>query len=377
VAPYKLQTSTAMESWISLCPGIQVLLGNGDGTFQTPIQIASAGLESIGDFNDDGKLDFVGGSVYLQVPLIFSPRSLDFGTQKVSTQSPPQTVTATNDGSTTLTITSIGFSGNDPQDFSQTNDCGSTIAVGAQCHIKIVFQPQAGGARSASLSVSYQGFGSPQGIPLTGFGAVATVTLTPPKLTFPLQLVGTTSSAQPATLTNTGTVSVNISNTATTAQFSQTNNCPSSLPVSGNCQIQVQFAPQQKGQIAGTLSVTDDAQGSPQTVTLSGAATEVKLSTVGVNFGNQKVGTKSPSAPVKMTNVGKSSFIINQISIKGSNATDFSQTNNCGSKVPAGGSCTIKVIFAPKAKGNRSASLQISDTGGGSPQKVALTGNGT
>jgi FG-GAP-like repeat/Abnormal spindle-like microcephaly-assoc'd, ASPM-SPD-2-Hydin len=357
--------------------GIQVLLGNGDGTFQNPIQIASDGLWGIGDFNGDGKLDFAGGSVYLQVPLIFSPRSLDFGTQKVGTQSPPQTVTATNDGSSPLTITNIGFSGSDPQDFSQMNDCGSTIFVGAQCNIKIVFQPQAGGTRSASLSVSYQGFGSPQGVPITGFGAVATVTLAPSKLTFPLQLVGTTSSAQPATLTNTGTVSVNISKISTTVQFSQTNNCPSSLPVSGNCQIQVQFAPEQKGQIAGTLSVTDDAQGSPQTVMLSGAATEVKLSTVGVNFGDQKVGTKSRPAPVTVTNVGKSSFIIHQISFKGANAADFSQTNNCGSKIQAGASCTIKVVFAPKAKGARSASLQISDTGGGSPQKVALSGTGT
>jgi hypothetical protein len=110
---------------------------------------------------------------------------------------------------------------------------------------------------------------------------------------------------------------------------------------------------------------------------LSGAATEVKLSTVGVNFGDQKVGTKSSPAPIRVTNVGKSSFIIHQISFKGADAADFSQTNNCGTKVQAGASCTIKVIFTPKAKGNRSASLQISDTGGGSPQKVVLTGNGT
>jgi len=313
--------------------------------------------------------------LYLQVPLNLSPSSLDFGNQKVGTKSPPQTVTAINDGSSTLTIKGIGVAGD--KDFTQTNDCGTSIPVGGRCKIKIVFQPRTGGSRSADLVVRYQGLGSPQTVSLTGVGAVAKVKLTPSSLKFPLQLVGTTSSAQTATLTNTGTEVVNISDISTTAQFTQSNNCPSSLPVSGSCQIQVQFAPQQRGQIAGTLSVTDDAQGSPQTVALSGMGTVVKLSAVGLNFGDQKVGTKSPPAPIKLTNVGKGSLAIHGISIKGADPGDFSQTNNCGGKVPGGGSCKIKVTFAPQAKGKRSASLQISDNGGGSPQKVALTGNGT
>jgi hypothetical protein len=356
--------------------GIDVLLGNGDGTFQPPILIARDSLGAIGDFNNDGKLDFAGNLVYLQVPIMFSPLSLDFGTQKVGTQSAPQTVAATNVGASILTLTGISFTGDDPQDFTQNNDCGTSIQVGGQCHIKIVFQPQAGGNRSASLSVGYQGFGSPQGIPVAGFGTLAIVTLTPASLTFSLQLDGTTSHPQTATLTNRGTASVNISNIGTSAQFTQTNNCPSSLAVGAHCLIQVAFAPKQKGHISGTLSVTDDAQGSPQTVVLSGVATEVKVSTKGVNFGNQKVGTKSAPAPVKLTNTGLVPFTVTQVSIQGKDPEDFSQTNNCH-KVFPGGSCTIKVTFAPTATGQRTATLQISDNGGGSPQKIAFNGNGT
>jgi hypothetical protein len=192
-----------------------------------------------------------------------------------------------------------------------------------------------------------------------------------------LRLIGTTSSPKTATLTNTGTVPVNISNISTTGPFTETNNCPSSLAIGTNCQIQVKFAPVQKGFATGTLSVTDDAEGSPQMVALSGTGTVVKLSPLGINFGNQKVGTHSMPAPVTLTNVGTTSLTIHQIGFTGKDSADFSQTNDCRTSVPPRGNCTIQITFTPQVTGKRSASLQVSDNGGGSPQKVALSGNGT
>jgi hypothetical protein len=362
----------------SVNSAIDTLLGNGDGTFQNPIQVATDFSSSLvmGDFNGDGKLDLVGQSLYLQTPINVSPSSLNFGTQNVGTKSPPQNVTVINSGTSTLTISNIGISGSDPKDFSQNNNCTS-LPAGSQCVIMVTFDPTAGGPRSAQLNVSYPGLGSPQSVSLIGVGAISAVTLTPSSLKFNVQLLGTTSPAQTATLTNTGTVAVNISNISTTAAFTQTNNCPASVAVGGSCQIRVEFAPIVKGLAAGTLSVTDSAQGSPQTVALSGIGTEVQLSATGVNFGNQKVGTKSAPAPIKLTNVGATALSISQIAIKGLDPGDFSRTSNCGNSVPAGGNCTIKVTFAPKAKGPRAASLRIYDNGGGSPQKVALSGKGT
>jgi hypothetical protein len=226
--------------------------------------------------------------------------------------------------------------------------------------------------------VSYQGFGGPQFVTLSGTGVqVASVSLTPAKMTFPTQVIGTTSSAQTATLTNTGSLAVNISKISATTPFSQMNNCPSSLTVGGSCQIQVSFKPTAKGLASGKLSVSDDATGSPQTVALSGTGTVVALSPIGVNFGDQKVGTKSVPVPVRLTNTGKTSLSISQIAITGTDAGDFSQTNHCGKSVPAGGSCTIKVAFKPAATGQRSAKLAVSDDGGGSPQGISLSGTGT
>lgn len=64
------------------------------------------------------------------------------------------------------------------------------------------------------------------------------------------------------------------------------------------------------------------------------------------------------------------------ITIVGGAAGDYSQTDNCGSSVAAGNSCTISVKFAPTMKGARSATLELNDNGGESPQKVSLSGTG-
>jgi hypothetical protein len=362
--------------------GIDLLLGNGDGTFQAPlIVLAPSGSAivnlSTGDFQGVGKLGLVGGALLLQTSASVSPGSLAFGDQNVGTKSSPQNVTLTNVSSSALDITNISITG-DPKDFEQTNKCGSSLPPHGSCQIKVTFAPQSVGAKQALLSVSYNGLGNPQTVSLSGTGVSAgTVTLKPSSLTFAVQLLKTTSSPQGATLTNTGSLDVTISNISTSGPFSQTNNCPSDLPAGANCTIEVAFTPTAKGPASGKLSVTDSAQGSPQTVALSGTGTEVKLEPLGVNFGDQKVGTKSSPIGIELTNVGTTSLSISGITMRGKDPGDFSQTNNCGNSVPAGGHCTIKVRFVPQAKGARSATLTVTDDGGGSPQTVALAGTGT
>jgi hypothetical protein len=196
-------------------------------------------------------------------------------------------------------------------------------------------------------------------------------------LSFPAQLVGTTSSPQRATLTNTGTQAVYISSISTRKPFIQTNDCPVSLPAATSCDILVRFAPRGKNASNGTLSVWDDATGSPQRVSLSGSGTVVTFSPVGVNFGDQKVGSSSPPVPVKLFNKGGTTLSITQIAITGANSGDFTQKNDCGQGVPPHGHCTISVTFAPTATGQRSGAVSVSDDGGGSPQAVPLAGTGT
>lgn len=77
-----------------------------------------------------------------------------------------------------------------------------------------------------------------------------------------------------------------------------------------------------------------------------------------------------------MVNTGTGPVEITKIGISGTNAGDFSETDNCSGTINVGGSCTLQVAFKPGAVGKRSASIAITDNAPDSPQNVALTGTG-
>jgi hypothetical protein len=79
---------------------------------------------------------------------------------------------------------------------------------------------------------------------------------------------------------------------------------------------------------------------------------------------------------VTLTNVGPTALGISSITLGGTNPSDFTETNNCGSSVASNGSCTLTMTFHPTVTGTRSASVSISDNGGASPQTISLSGTG-
>ncbi len=179
------------------------------------------------------------------------------------------------------------------------------------------------------------------------------------------------------TLANIGGAPLKITKIAASANFSQTNNCPTKVPPNGQCTINVSFAPSHRGTLSVAVKITDNASDSPQTVPLKGVATAVTLLPPNLDFGEQKVGTTSEPQVATLTNYGKQAVTIQRIHIAGKNSAAFAQTNTCGTSVPPGGNCTISVTFSPKHKGSKTAALNVFDNGGGSPQTVALSGTGT
>jgi hypothetical protein len=221
----------------------------------------------------------IGGVAAAQSPAVqLSPSSLTFGNQQVGTTSPGQNVTLSNTGTAKLSITRIGITGLNASDYAQTNNCGGSVAAGASCTITVTFSPTKTGTRTASVSVSDNGAGSPQSVSLTGTGIAPYVKLTPTSLTFAGQNVGTTSAPQNVTLKNTGTATLTITSITGSGDFAQTNGCGASLGASKSCTISVTFTPTQAGTRTGTVSLTDNATGSPQTVSLTGTGISVNAS---------------------------------------------------------------------------------------------------
>jgi len=210
-----------------------------------------------------------------------APSAISFGNQNLGTTSSPQPVTLTNSGGTTLSITSIAISGPDAGDFSQTNNCGSSVQAGASCKINVTFTPACVGARAATLAITDSAQGSPQIVILAGTGMGPVINLVPLSLSFGDQLVTVSSSALALTVQNTGNANLIISGITisgvNSSEFSQTNqqtNGCSTLALNQNCSVSITFTPAAVGTRTATLTITDNAQGSPQMVLLTGFGTD-------------------------------------------------------------------------------------------------------
>ena len=296
-----------------------------------------------------------------------SATTLTFPSLQVNQASDPQSVTLTNNGNATLNLTNIAVTG----DYAQTNDCPEALGVGSVCTFQITFTPTAGGARNGALTLTDNAPDSPQTISLTGSGYVTTATISPASLTFSNQSVGTTSSAQTVTITNTGSNAMTISGVTASGDFAQTNQC-SSIPASQSCTVSVTFTPTTSGSRNGTLTINDNAQGNPHTVSLSGTgiASAVSFSPTSLTFSSQSVGTTSAPQSITVTDTGNGQLTVTGIQVTG----DFAQTNNCGTVAANGGTCIVQVTFTPTSTGTRTGTIVVTDSAPNSPQTITLSG---
>jgi hypothetical protein len=228
-------------------------------------------------------------------------------------------------------------------------------------------------------------FGVTTGLTNSSTGPAASLTSS---LSFPNTPVGTTSAALAATLSNTGNATLNNivpsitgANPSDFAITTGSNACGSTLAAGSNCSIYVTFTPASASSFTATLSVADNASGSPQTSSLTGTGTAPAASlTSSLSFPSTTVGTTSAAMAATLSNSGNATLNNIAPSITGANPSDFAITtgsNACGSTLAAGSSCSIYVTFTPASASSFSATLSVADSASGSPQMSALTGTGT
>ncbi len=321
-----------------------------------------------------------GGTAYAGEAYVFqlapsaslSLTSWDFGSQMVNTTSPVKAVSLTNTGDYALTISSIIISG----DFWQFNNCPAYLTPQKSCTISLTFTPYSTGLRHGTLTITDNSpSGSAQTVSLTGTGTLPGVELSPVVVNFGNQLVGQSSAAKAVTLTNPGDGALTIASITTyPLDFSQTNNCGSSLAAKANCTINVTFNPSTATVWFGLLSISDNAVGGLHTVSLEGTGTTSPvLAQTSLAFGVQPIGTDSPVQSTMLTNQGGAMVGITGITTHG----DFKQTNTCvGFTLAVGSSCAVNVAFSPTAGGVRHGSISISFGTGVDSVSLDLSGTG-
>jgi hypothetical protein len=345
-----------------------------------------------------------------------SPTSLSFTSTAVGTSSSPQTVTVSNTGSAAASISGVSTTAG----FSQTNNCGTSLAAGASCQVSVTFTPTASGTTNGTLTVNGS---NPVSVSLSGTVSGGTTGCGSTNLA--AGKPGTASSVN-------GSFGVgNAFDADANTYWESTNNVfPQWLQVDlgsaqSVCKVVLKL-PASWGQRTQTLSVLtsndnaafttvvasagysfDPATANSVTIALpantsaryvrvnvtantgwpaaqvsdfqviagnsgGGGSATLAANPGSLTFASTTVGSSSGTQNVTVSNSGTVAASVSSVATSG----DFSQTNTCGTSIAAGASCTVTVTFRPTASGTRTGTLTVTSNATNPTLSVGLTGTG-
>jgi len=210
--------------------------------------------------------------------------------------------------------------------------------------------------------------------------------ISPASLTFPGQLLNTTSAAKSVKLTNSGLAPISLLPIVASGDYAiSADTCPvdpSTLGAGLSCTFNVTFTPTVAGSVPGEVTIADTAAGSPHRVGLTGTGlTPISLSPTSLSFGTIIVGTTSTAKTVTLTNNLSTSLTVTGIAASGDYAVAGSGTTPCviaGMTLAAKAKCTFSVTFTPEQNASAITGVAtVAYSGNFSPQEVGLTGGGS
>jgi hypothetical protein len=334
-----------------------------------------------------------------------STTSVNFGTLPQGTKSGVKTVTLTNTGVGTLTISNVFLTAADS--FILSNGSGAcsvtpSLKAGASCTMSITFYANPGIQPSSILITDNSGnlSGNIQEISLVGAGTTGIYNgqFSAMLLNFGSVQMGSTGVRKVVQFTNTGTLPLLFGPNSLfvddhydyQVQPASSNGCGNiTLAVGASCNILIIFNPAlgSPGLRTATASITMPAPFFTHAIYLIGRATGQALPTLsatGLTFGTVQVGSTSAAKTVVLKNTGNEPLTTGGPNVSGADFVVMpASTNSCsptgGTTLKPGASCNISMVFQPKSAGTLSELLTLfTNTGSGLGNQlyIALTGTG-
>ena len=354
--------------------GFQVLLGNGNGTFQTPVdtKLNTALNFAIGDFNGDGKTDVVittngGGNPSIDIFLSNGDGTFKSGAQyTVYYYSGVTAADVNHDGKLDLVVTSFGeplqvFLGNGDGTFQKP-----IAGPEALYNTKTIVRDFNDDGIPDIVTGTYNGIAFLKG---NGNGTFQNPVYSNSTMSFCCQMFAedVNGDGKLDLVNNSGQQSVIVM----TGNGDGTFQSPFSYGVNGQAY---------SGNVIGGDFNSDGIadigvvfQGRKTDVSLYLSEPTAVVFPTAINFGSVKVGQKSAVVNVQLSSAGNRKLSVSSIQVTG----NFVEANNCGRQLKIGQSCTIQVYFQPQITGAQNGIITIKDNALGTYQRVALSGTGT
>ncbi len=321
------------------------------------------------------------------------PNPLNFGKVELG-RNAVQSVTLTNTGAAPLKIGATSFNDDQFNEFRvDQNGCQARdLSQGDRCTIRVIYTPQGGGERRATLIIADNTPARRMNVALNGFGvkpAAARASVTPSQLEFGDLEVGGRANEGTVTLTSVGEAPLQITGVrleaASLFRIAADGCANRSLVPKQSCGVRIIFAPGAVGAHRSTLLIESNAAESPHRIEIGGRAikkvrpAKLTITPRNLNFG---IGSAGKTLTVSLRNDGEAALQIGEITLAGADPGDFKMSPDCAnSALQPGQECRLNLTFTPQVRAGRanqdrfySTRLVVKHNGGGGQGEAQLSG---
>ena len=307
--------------------------------------------------------------------LTVTPTTIAFGSVAVGSEQ-TQTVHVENTGNETATISKLTISGTGVSVSGMT--APATLAAGQTANLTVTYKPVAAETLTASLAIVSNATDPSVVVGINATATSSTLAATPSSVSFGNVVVGS-DTTQTIRLQNIGTSQVTISAIAPSVSSIAISGVtpPINLAPGTSATLTAAYKPTAAGSVAGKITVTSNAVGSPTIIDLSAtaaaAAAQLMPSASSLSFGSVTVGS-SGTSQLTVKNTGNTDASISKVTVTG---TGFVLASSAASVIlDPSQTESYTVNFDPKAAGSLTGTLTITSNAANSPLNIALSGTG-